>query len=410
MKIPRLKPITIIIPAAIALILMAILFSRCGNAKKTPIATLVVKKDSFQISIPARGDLQSVTSTPITAPVSVQDQLTIAWILPENSLVKTGDTVVKFDKDKFLRQIQDIDHTIAKLDQDILKRTGELDKEKTDLLTEIELADVEKKLTERYSAKDEVLYSRNDIIDSAIDVEYAATRSRHYGEKSVQLKRKIVAELQLLRMRRQTEEMKRTQFQDALQSVELKAPHDGLFVYERSWFGQEPRVGASIWPGQKVGQLPDLNSMQARIYVLESEAGGLKKDLPAAITIDSAPGRQFQGRVSAIDTIAKPRERRGSIKYFEVKTSLDITLPTLMKPGSSVSAIIYVENLENVIAVPNQALFFDKGKPFIHISSNGAYEKRPVEIGARSLTRTVIVKGLEPDEEILLGNPPNEEN
>jgi len=190
--------------------------------------------------------------------------------------------------------------------------------------------------------------------------------------------------------------------------MEIKAPHDGLFIYERNWRGEEPRVGSNVWRGMKLGKLPDLTLLEAKTYVLESEAGGLKENLPASIVLDALPAVTYTGKVTTIDKIAKSigrEEEKSPLKYFEVKVTLDKTNPEVMKPGNQVKGFIFVRKQEDVIAVPNQALFFNNGEAFVQVKRSSGTGKRPVEIGARSITRTVITKGLEEGEEILLANP-----
>jgi multidrug efflux pump subunit AcrA (membrane-fusion protein) len=74
-----------------------------------------------------------------------------------------------------------------------------------------------------------------------------------------------------------------------------------------------------------------------------------------------------------------------------------------MKPGIQVKATVFVERLADVIAVPNQALVYEQDKAFVMVRRGSRAEKRPVETGARSLTLTVVTKGLAPGEVILLG-------
>jgi hypothetical protein len=155
----------------------------------------------------------------------------------------------------------------------------------------------------------------------------------------------------------------------------------------------------------KLAALPDLTVMEAKVFVLESEAAGLKEGLPVSLHLDYEPGRAFTGRVAAIDTIAKPLTDDSPLKYFEVRVGLDATEPRLMKPGVQVRASIFVEKLAGVIAVPNQAFVFEGDLAFVMVRAGGRIQKRPVEMGARSLTRTVVTKGLEAGALVLLGGP-----
>jgi multidrug efflux pump subunit AcrA (membrane-fusion protein) len=145
--------------------------------------------------------------------------------------------------------------------------------------------------------------------------------------------------------------------------------------------------------------------MEAKVVVLESEAAGLKEGLPVTVGLDYEPGRTFTGKVAAIDTIAKPLSDDSPLKYFEARVGLDVTDPQLMKPGVQVRASIFVEKLDDVVAVPNQAFVFEGEAAFVFVRKGGRVLKRPVEMGARSLTQTVVTKGLEEGAQILLGQP-----
>jgi hypothetical protein len=64
-----------------------------------------------------------------------------------------------------------------------------------------------------------------------------------------------------------------------------------------------------------------------------------------------------------------------------------------------------VNRRQKVICVPNQALLFEKGQSFLHVRTAHGVKKRRVETGERSLTQTVITKGLKAGERFLLGAP-----
>jgi HlyD family secretion protein len=375
----------------------------CGGSGESAPVFMTVQKGTFEIVIPAFGELQAVKSTPIAVPTQVRGNQTIAWLAPENSLVKEGDTVIRFDSTWYQDRIRGEEYTIAKVDLEIKQKKRELEKEKNELKGQLGITAVEKELAEIYAARDETLYSRNKIIEDAIDLEYIKVKTRHYEQKKEKLEQKARAELQLLELKRRTSRMKVDQYREALNSLEIKAPHDGLFIYEKNWRGEKPRLGMTVWRGMKLGKLPDLNRMEAKVYALESEAAGLKADLSAAVVLDAAPGKTFSGKVTTIDSLAKPLERKSPLKYFEVKVTLDTTDPQLMKPGSQVEAFIFVQQERDVISVPNQSLTFNDGQAYVNVKKSAGVEKRKVEIGARSLTRTIITKGLTEGETIFLG-------
>ena len=297
----------------------------CRDAGDSELLVLAAQPGTFEIKIPAFGELQSVTATPLTTPPQLRGRQTIAWIAVDNTMVKKGEAVVRLNSLYYLEQIKIEEANIAKIDLEIAQKTRQMQKEKSDIQGQIGVTTIEKKLADVYAARDESIYSRNKIIEDGIDLEYLKEKERHFRKKGTQLERKTQAELQLLLSRRKAVQTKLDQFNAAMRSLEIQAPHEGLFIVATRWNGEKFRVGMDIWGGEKLGTLPDLDHMQAKLFVLESEASGLKEKLPVSLAIDLEPGRSFSGRVVGIDTIAKPLDEKSPLKYFEVKASLDRT-------------------------------------------------------------------------------------
>src|SRR6185369_1990489 len=74
-----------------------------------------------------------------------------------------------------------------------------------------------------------------------------------------------------------------------LESLEMRAPHDGILVYKRDWRGDITKVGDTVWPGEPVAEIPELKTMQARVYVLEADAGGLAPGQTAKVVVEAHP-------------------------------------------------------------------------------------------------------------------------
>lgn len=388
------------------LVLAAGLAAACGGAKSPVMAGLKVRKGPFQIVLPAFGELQAAKSTPLSIPPENRyGRQTISWMAPEYSAVKQGDVVIRMASTELLELLRTEEAAMAKIKLEINQKEKQLEKERTDLAGAITVTSIQRELADVYAARDETIFSRNKILEDAIDLNYQNVREAHYGRKKDQLEKKVAAEIQLLQSKARTCQVKMDQYRDQLDNLEIRAPHDGILIIDRLWNGEKFRVGMNVWAGQKLGALPDLSVMEAKLFILESEASGLKENLPVSLSLDFEPGRVFSGKVVGIDTIAKPLSEESPLKYFESKVSLDATDPALMKPGVQVRASVFVEKLADVIAVPNQALTYEEGKAFLHVKNSSRVQKRPVEVGPRSLTQTVITKGIREGDEVILGQP-----
>lgn len=391
---------------AAILAVTAALAAGCGGTKQAAMAVLKVRAADFQVVLPAFGELQAAKSTPIVVPPESRWGLqTIAWMAPEYSMVKKDEVVIRLASADLAERLRVEQAEMDKLDLEIAKKQKQLEKDKSDLHGQIEVTSVQRELADVYAARDEDIFPKNKIIEDAIDLDYQNTRERHFERKRDQMEKRIAAELQLLEAKANTRRVQIKQIQDQLNNLDIKAPQDGMLVINKFWSGEKYRVGMNAYPGQKLGSLPDLSKMEAKLFVLESEAAGLKEGLPVSLTLDFEPGRAFTGKVIGLDTIAKPLGDDSPLKYFETKVELDVTDPVLMKPGVQVRASVFVEKEAGVLAVPNQALVYEQEKPFLLVKNSSRVEKRPVETGARSLTLTIITKGLRDGESVLLGNP-----
>lgn len=378
----------------------------CGRPEGAATAVVEVRTGDFEIVLPAFGELQAAKSTPIVvSPESRFALQTIAWMAPDYALVKSGDVVIRLASTELPDLLRSEEAEVAKLRLEIAQKGKQLEKEKSDLTGQISVTAIQRELADVYAARDETIYPRNKIIEDAIDLNYQTVRERYYQEERKQLEKRVTAELQLLQAKLGAREVKIKQYRDQLSHLEIMAPHDGMLIINKQWNGEKYRVGMNAYSGMKLAALPDLTVMEAKVFVLESEAAGLKEGLPVSLHLDYEPGRAFTGRVAAIDTIAKPLTEDSPLKYFEVRVGLDATEPRLMKPGVQVRASIFVEKLAGVIAVPNQAFVFEGDLAFVMVRAGGRIQKRPVEMGARSLTRTVVTKGLEAGALVLLGGP-----
>ena len=149
--------------------------------------------------------------------------------------------------------------------------------------------------------------------------------------------------------------------------MEIKAPHDGLLVLRRNWMGQLPRVGEQLWPGQKIAEIPLLDTMEAEVFVLEVDGTGLEKGQKADITIEARPDITYHGKIKLVDKLAKPRDPGVPVQYFAVVLELDKTDREAMKPGQRVRATLILDQ-SDALVVPRQAVVNKDGKNVVYRS------------------------------------------
>jgi multidrug efflux pump subunit AcrA (membrane-fusion protein) len=93
------------------------------------------------------------------------------------------------------------------------------------------------------------------------------------------------------------------------------------------------------------------------------------------------------------------------IQYFGVTLDLERTDPSVMKPGQRVRAILMLDELEDVLVVPRDAVFDDDDRKIVYRRANWSFEPVEVELGPSALGRVVIESGVEEGDVIALKDP-----
>jgi HlyD family secretion protein len=137
--------------------------------------------------------------------------------------------------------------------------------------------------------------------------------------------------------------------------------------------------------------------------VSESDIAKVSVGDEAEIRFDAfGSGFEVIGQVRDIDPAEKMIE---SVVYYEVTVQLmDEDLLDSLRPGLSADLILTTDKRENVLSVPQRALFEKEGLDYVRVMDRrGNPEDRHVEVGIRGdLGRVEILSGLEEGDEVII--------
>jgi RND family efflux transporter MFP subunit len=394
--------------AAAAILLAGVLGAGArlaGNGGPDGVATTVVRRDKFVREVVATGTLRAVRATPIVAPPQSGRQQKIAVLARDGTVLAQGDLVVEFDPWEAQREAADGNADLAAAAAKIEKTKAEGGKTASALALDRDVAKEALSRAEEFQLTDEGLFSRNEIIESRLDRELFSKKADVAGRKLTTSGKLSAADRELGEIEANKARTKLDNAAKSLSALRILAPHDGLLVLEKNWRGETAFVGDSVWPGQKLAEIPDLSLLEARVFVLEADAAGLEEGLPVRLGIEGRPGAEFAGKVSRVDALAKPRDQGSPVKYFETTVALEKTDASFMKPGQRVRAVVRLEEAEDVIAVPRGALFDKDGRRVVYRWQDGAFAPVPVTVSRNSVSRVVVDAGLEPGDRIALRDP-----
>jgi RND family efflux transporter MFP subunit len=368
------------------------------------VVTFEMKKQPFVRRVTADGYLRAVKATPLAAPMQTQEGQKIAWMAPDGSKVAKGDVVIRFDPSELEKRLRDGEADRASADAKIDKEQVLRDSAMRGRGLTADLAKTELAGTRAFQKSDSEIFSRNQIIESAIDEGLSAARLTHADEATKIEKRLSQSKVDLIEVERRKADLHVTQAQQGLKSLEVRAPHDGIVVFEQDWRGNLPHVGDSVWAGQTLATLPLLDEMEAEVFVLEADAAGLAVGNSATVVLEAHPEPAYEAKIKRIDTLAKPRQREVPIQYFGATLELSRTARDLMKPGERVHVTLVLDK-NDALTAPRQSVFERDGKKVVYRWQDGRFTPTPVKVGASSPGLVVIEEGLGEGDRIALRDP-----
>jgi multidrug resistance efflux pump len=388
----------------VAAVIIATLLVACSSPTDD-IATFRVEPMTFARRVTAEGTLKPVKATPIGVPQNATSPMKVSWLADDGALLHKGDVIVRFDATEFenllLTGREDRSTATNKLE----KADAESSATRKNLGRDARLAQSELEAARKFKFDDAEIFSRYARIEAEVDQDLAANRKRHAEEVLGVRENLARVEHDLLAIEDRRAGLKIKQAEEGLQALQVAAPHDGILVLQRNWRGDVPRVGDTMWRGQAIGEIPELNAMQAEVFVLEADAAGLAVDQKVTLFLEADARVQFRGTVKAVDKMARPRIPRQPVQYFGVTVALERTDAKVMKPGARVRATLEVEHQNNAFAIPRQALFEKEGKKLVYRKAKNGFEPVEVTIGSSSAGRVVVTNGLSKGDEVALEDP-----
>ena len=140
---------------------------------------------------------------------------------------------------------------------------------------------------------------------------------------------------------------------DRMNDTRLRAPLAGTIITKNVELGtviSSPTT--DVGGGTVLFRMANLDTVQIRALVDETDIGKVSPGLLSTITVDAYPNRPFEGSVLKIEPQATVQQ---NVTMFNVL----VRIPNpnhLLKPGMNTEVEIHVGRRDNVLAVPNAAL------------------------------------------------------
>ena len=140
---------------------------------------------------------------------------------------------------------------------------------------------------------------------------------------------------------------------DRMTDTRLRAPLNGTIIAKNVELGtviSSPTT--DVGGGTLLFKMANLDTVQVRTLVDETDIGKVQAGLEATITVDAYPNRPFRGQVLKIQPQATVQQ---NVTMFPVLVRI-ANPGHLLKPGMNTEVEIHIGERQGVLAVPNAAL------------------------------------------------------
>jgi HlyD family secretion protein len=387
--------------------------TRWVRADAADVPSMAVEKSTFVNTLEVRGEIRPVRSVVLTAPSS-GSELQIINIAANGSSVKAGDVVIQFDTsapqrtlDQRQSELQQAHAEVAKVEAEARRRI------QTAEATLVELRSVAERA--RLDLGRRELVSKVDAEKLELALADAEQRVKAQAARLDGEKRGTAADLAIVRQKRDKAAFDVADTQRIITSLSMRSPTDGQISlmpnFRNAQFSRtapEFRRGDRAWFGAPIAELPDLTSVRMTCRVDEADRARVPADARVRVRIDAVPDRELPGRIDQISIVAKPDFTSfPPVRNFDISVAMSET-DKRIRSGMSATAIIELDELPNVIVVPETAVFTREGATVVYVVDGRSVQRRTVTVARRSRDRVAIRGGLEPGERVALRDPERE--
>jgi multidrug efflux pump subunit AcrA (membrane-fusion protein) len=393
-----------IFPAVVIAVLASwYYFSKDKN--QGPTVFSAVQFGDFSINVTTSGELEAKNSENILGPPGLREvriwQVQISDMIPEGSIVDSGQYVATLDRTEITNRMKDLESELEKLESQYIKT--KLDTSMDMRAAREELINLKYALEERQITVDQSIYEPPATQRQArIELE-KAQRAYEQANKNYKLRTdKNNANMQEVYASYSQAQRRLEQIREVLQGFTVTAPKPGMLIYKRNWDGSKMGVGSTMssWDNV-VATLPNLNEMISKTYVNEIDISKVKTGQKVEIGVDAFPERKYTGEVTEVANIGE-QMRNSNAKVFEVKIRVN-EFDSILRPAMTTKNIINTSVIPGVMFLPIECVHTADSISFVYRVS-GQYRQQ-VKTGAANENQIIITEGLKEGDEVYLSPP-----
>lgn len=391
----------------IPILLAVVLLVACGSEAPERAVVEEVRAAPLLLSIEAQGELKAAVATKLTVPGQARSTRQLVWMVPDGSRVAKDEVVARFSAEQTRLEL---DKALLNLERSHLTRLAkEAELALGDGRLEVDRAQVENELAiaSRFAQAELAAIARNAVLDAIADEQFLGEKREVLDWRKEQSAARGGAELQVLEAQRQSVEVNVHTREADLGALELRAPHEGVFVLTSNWSGEKPQLGAQVFAGNDFATLPDSRALEVELSLPQLEAQGLAVGLPVRLHPVGAPEQGFEAPISWVASAPRAISRNNPVRHlaFKVAVPEDVVRQHPWVPGQAFVGRVILKDAASALSVPNLALVSENGGHAVQVLTRHGPERRAVVLGVRGPARSEVLEGLAEGERVLLTPP-----
>jgi len=380
-------------------------FLLAGAAALTPTlrrwsrAERAVEGSRLRVGQVVRGDLERDVSAQGRIVAALHPTLfspaqgTVWLSVKAGTGVKKGQTLARVDSPELVSRLSQERATLLSVRSDlgrqqIAARQATLrSKQNVDVLT-VRLAAAQRALQRAQQLFDQGLLNRSDYERAQDDVEVAGLDLKNAKETSRLEKDTLEFELSNRRQMLARQESVARELQRQADELVMRAPFDGMVAT----VGVQDRD--AVAPNQAVMMVVDLSAYEVEFDIPENYAPDVLPGTPAEIQYE---GRTYPGRVTAVSPEIRDSQVRGTLAFAG-------ELPAGLRQSQRVTTRLVLERKTGVLKLPRGPFLESGGGRLAWVVENGVAVRRPIEVGAVSVSEVEVLRGLGAGEQVVVSD------
>jgi HlyD family secretion protein len=184
--------------------------------------------------------------------------------------------------------------------------------------------------------------------------------------------------------------------QASLALTQVKAPINGTVTDVNVMAGDQASATAASF------RIDDLSRLLVDVQITEVDINRVKVGQPAKMTFDAILDKEYNGKVVEVSTFGTTQS---GVVNFTVTVELT-DADEAVRPGMTAAVNLTVQQLKDVLLVPNRAVRLQDGKRIVYLLDAGQLRTAEVTLGATSDTNTQIIRGDVKSGDVVVLNPP----